>query len=413
MFNQNQISTTLVGFLLLLAVLASGQSPTISGRVIDGQTGEPLVYATVALRNKPVGTITNHQGEFDFHIPDGHRNDQLVVSMLGYVDFSISVSEGLAMSPLVIRLQPGQTLLNEVTITGKLSPGEMLRVALKRIEKNYPMEPVEMAAFYRETRQVNDDYVALLEAAVRIYDKDYRAPKDRTRLRERVALVEVRRTLEYDYELEKYFSQYNLLEDLLLENFVKYRSFSNEEAFYQHLKKKRVPGYNNRPITLLYLQEPGYDLKIYIDEKFAIRKIVFKYGDGQQPLFVFTRRHLQSRAMYVTKELEFQEYQGRLYLKYIAARYHYTWQDMRKNLPVLTTTVEQALLVNELNVDNPRWISNKEKMRHYGLQFQHKAYNREFWSNYNTIKEMPLNRKAVADLEKYLPLEQQFASFRE
>jgi hypothetical protein len=50
-------------------------------------------------------------------------------------------------------------------------------------------------------------------------------------------------------------------------------------------------------------------------------------------------------------------------------------------------------------------------MKRYGLQYQHKDYNKSFWANYNTIKEMPLNEKAILDLEKLFSLEEQFESF--
>jgi len=72
---------------------------------------------------------------------------------------------------------------------------------------------------------------------------------------------------------------------------------------------------------------------------------------------------------------------------------------------------DQALLVTKLNCVNPLWIKNSQKMKRYGLQFQHEAYNKQFWANYNNIKEMPLTKKLQLDLEKYLSLEEQFASF--
>ena len=50
-------------------------------------------------------------------------------------------------------------------------------------------------------------------------------------------------------------------------------------------------------------------------------------------------------------------------------------------------------------------------MKRYGLQFQHKAYNKGFWANYNTIKDLPLSHEAQRDLEKLFSLEEQFESF--
>jgi len=47
-------------------------------------------------------------------------------------------------------------------------------------------------------------------------------------------------------------------------------------------------------------------------------------------------------------------------------------------------------------------------MKPYGLQYQDPPYNKEFWDNYNMIKESPLDRKIIEDLEKQGPLDKQF-----
>ena len=53
-------------------------------------------------------------------------------------------------------------------------------------------------------------------------------------------------------------------------------------------------------------------------------------------------------------------------------------------------------------------ISSTDKMRNYGLQFQDYPYNKEFWDDYNVIKDTPIDKKILADLEQVAPLEKQF-----
>ncbi len=414
--NQNQSVVTLVGLLCLIGVflpaVSAAQTRTVSGKVIDYETGEPLAYATVAILDQPFGTITNLAGEFDFHIPIKYGQGQIVFSSLGYVNFSIPVQEAVLQGQLLVRLRPGEIMLDEVLVTEDLTAAELLKIALARIEVNYAMAPVLMDGFYRDTKKANDEYVGLIEAAVKIYDKDYRRPRDPTKLRERVALVELRRTMDYDYGLEKYFNQYNMLEDLLLENFVKYRTFNTTREFYNLLQRQQVVGYNNQPINLVYLYAKGYSLKIYIDDHYGIRKIIFGWGDGQDPIYSYHKPgNVENRVMRVDKEIEFQELNGKLYLKYIAARYQNHWYNRKTGVLELTTERDQALLINQLEVDDPEWIGNNKKMKRYGLQFQHKAYNKAFWASYNTIKAMPLDNKIQLDLEKLITLEEQFESF--
>ena len=53
----------------LITILAEGQKITITAKVIDAETSEPLGLSSVGLKDKPIGTITNNEGDFDFHIP--------------------------------------------------------------------------------------------------------------------------------------------------------------------------------------------------------------------------------------------------------------------------------------------------------------------------------------------------------
>ena len=76
--------------------------------------------------------------------------------------------------------------------------------------------------------------------------------------------------------------------------------------------------------------------------------------------------------------------------------------------PEQTTELYQELLINHVNDVDPIWVSSANKMKHYGLQYQHDNYNKRFWDNYNVIKETPLDKKIVKDLEEYGALEEQF-----
>src|SRR5690606_22449300 len=95
--------------------------------------------------------------------------------------------------------------------------------------ENYPMKPFLLDGFYRDTKKVGGTYISLLEAAVRIYDDDYREPRNRFRLRERVKLIDVRQSLGYENKFTQYFDQDNLLEDRMLHNNSTYRQSKNAD----------------------------------------------------------------------------------------------------------------------------------------------------------------------------------------
>jgi hypothetical protein len=72
------------------------------------------------------------------------------------------------------------------------------------------------------------------------------------------------------------------------------------------------------------------------------------------------------------------------------------------------TELFQQLLINEIKPNTTERIGATERMRNYGLQYQDQPYNKEFWDNYNVIKDTPLDKKVLEDLEKAGPLNKQF-----
>ncbi len=393
-----------------ISTLAFGQvnTITISGKVTDAETGETLTYATVGLVGIPTGTISNAKGEFDFHIPAEYAVETFQISMIGYKSYRAPVTKIEDVTEF--KLNKSSTVLSEVVVKDSLSAGDIFKIALNRIPLNYPMKPAEMEGFYRDVKKVGDKYVSLLEAAITIYDKDYEAPRDYTKIRERVAIKEIRKSFDYNLAYKKYFEQYNMLEDLLLDNNVKYRSFNDEAMFYQLLQRKTVRGSDDKPLILLYLDYPGYELKVFVDPKtYGILRLEFGWGNGSEPIFSYKKkRKLLNNVMRLDKLVEFETYNGKLYLKYMKTTYKNSWRNIETGKPDQTTELFQELLINNINDKSPNWISSSRKMKHYGLQYQHENYNEQFWANYNVIKETPLDKKIVRDLEEYASLEEQF-----
>src|ERR1700755_1815171 len=78
-------------FLLLLLISSSitfGQF-TITGRVVDSATKDPLLGASVFAQNTTSGTTTNKQGEFSLSLKSGGY--ELIVSFTGYQSKEIRI----------------------------------------------------------------------------------------------------------------------------------------------------------------------------------------------------------------------------------------------------------------------------------------------------------------------------------
>lgn len=395
-------------FLLLLVCsgAAMAQEITLSGKVTDAETKEPLPFASIWIKGETIGTITNAQGDFDFHIPENLSQKTLVISMLGYRSYESTVSAIRTEEPLLVALETSATLLNEVVIRDSLSGGDILQRALKRIEENYPMEPFLMEGFYRDIKKVGGTYISLLEAAVEIYDENYKRPRNQHKLREGVRLLEVRKSLGYENKFTSFFDQDNLLEDLLLHNSVRYRQIEEREEMYAIMKRDRDSYYNGNEIFVISYAG-DYFLKIFIEKSdYSIIHLEFEINGSDR--IPGRKGKLSSRFTGLKKTIDFKRIEGKMYLNYISVTSGIDWYDTKTNEVKFNTELFQQLLINHVIPHTEEEISSVEKMNNYGLQYQHGTYNKKFWSKYNVIKDTPLDQKIVHDLEREGPLDKQF-----
>ena len=100
---------------LLFSAGLSAQSFPVSGRVIDANSKEPLVGASVLVQGVDPGTVTDLEGFFEFKVPVTSK--PIVVSYVGYETLQVSLgADAGAREGLIIALQPG-TDLSQVVVT--------------------------------------------------------------------------------------------------------------------------------------------------------------------------------------------------------------------------------------------------------------------------------------------------------
>jgi hypothetical protein len=386
-------------------LLGFAQDITISAKVVDKETNEPLGYASVGLKSIAIGTISNGQGEFDFHMPAEYRNEVMVISMLGYKNFEAPVWS-LTGVPQVIKLDKSPIMLEEVVVSDTMLAHDILDIALTRIEQNYPMQPFLLDGFYRDVKKVGGTYISLLEAAVKIYDDSYTEPRNKYKLRESVRLIEVRQSLGYESRFTTYFDQDNLLEDLLLHNNIRYRHFQDGEAVFSKMIREKNSFYNEHS-TYVISYKGDYSMRLYIDtEDFSIIHMDFEQGFEDD--YLGRRNDLYSKFAGIKKSIDYRKVQGKMYPSFISVASKINWYDSQTNTLKFETELFQQLLINKVTSNAKERIRSTEKMRNYGLQFQDRPYNKHFWDNYNVIKETPLDQQILQDLEKHAPLKAQF-----
>lgn len=150
--------------------LAAQQHRVISGKVTDALQHQPLPFVTVALKESLLGTLTNENGEFDLHVPDSIRQDQLLITLIGYQPQEFP----LATLPSIVdvKLQPIMMDLREVVIKPQ-PPQYYILQAMRSLRSNYPAAPFETQAYYRENINENNGFLRSAEGVFKTYYPAY------------------------------------------------------------------------------------------------------------------------------------------------------------------------------------------------------------------------------------------------
>ena len=174
--------------LLLVPVCLSGQTDSlrfsVKGVVRDARTGRILPEVGVSVPGTGYATVSNAEGTFI--IKSDSPITQLSFSLIGYENLTqeAPVPAGAIMR---VRLNAKSLTLDpSVVVSG--NPEDLMRMAILKIEDNYPSEPELFDCFYRETVRKRQRFIYVSEAVTKMYKASF---KDRFTM-DRVSLVKSR-----------------------------------------------------------------------------------------------------------------------------------------------------------------------------------------------------------------------------
>jgi len=188
-----RIHTVLVFF---ISSFVFGQEEFIEGKLVDSESDEPVVFATIRLKSKALGVISNMDGSFQIPSEFRTQGDTVRISSMGYASKEILLRSLEPDKVNRISLKPAIEILDEVVVSGKRSPknnrgngfglsaNEIVIAAIKNIQTNYCRLPYSYVGYYRDY-QLNDSlYINLNEALMEVFDRgfgtiDYDATKTR------------------------------------------------------------------------------------------------------------------------------------------------------------------------------------------------------------------------------------------
>lgn len=121
---KTQVSLIITLILFLTQVYSSdikGQK-IIFGKVIDYETGKPLLGANIMVENTNIGTATNENGEFILYV-DREKPVKIIISMIGYQKIEKTIKpHSTSKEEVFFKLKPGIVEMGSIVVTGTNTP---------------------------------------------------------------------------------------------------------------------------------------------------------------------------------------------------------------------------------------------------------------------------------------------------
>jgi hypothetical protein len=386
---------------------------TIKGKVIDGETGSPLVFATVAVKESNVAIVTNIDGEFTLKIGDPQSAKNLEVSFLGYKNKTIQISELRENGyKNVISLETAPIPIKEI-IVKPLDPVQIVEKAIGYIGKNYESVPNLMTAFYRETIRKNRTYVSIGEAVVEIFKAPYSNDLryDGARIYKGRKSSDVQKMDTVLFKL-----QGGTISVLQLDIAKNTESVLTKEAMqYYNYSLTGVIEIDDKPHYVIdFVQKPSVEMplfmgSLYIEmDSYAITEVEFGFNlsDKEAASSIFIRK--KPLGMKVTPEIatyrtKYREQNGKWYFAYSRAEVKFKVDWKKKLFNTFYTTMSEIAVTDRTDQEVIKF-AGKDKIKYTDV-FSEKVSaftDPEFWGDYNVIEPDQSIESAIRRLSRKL-----------
>jgi hypothetical protein len=386
---------------------------TFRGKVVDAETGTPLVFASVAVKETNVATVTNIDGEFIIKIAETQTSRNLEVTYLGYKNKVVPLTDlRIEGYKNVISMTTAPIPIKEI-IVKPVDPEAIVRNAISRIGKNYIDEPNLMTAFYRETIRKNRTYVSIGEAVVEIfkapYNNDLRFDGARIYKGRKGSDVEKMDTLLFKLQ----GGPVSVLQLDLAKNT---ESVLTMDAMkYYDYSLSTVVEINGRPhYVITFKQKPDVDMPLFLGNlyietsTYAITEAEFGFNmeDKAAVSSIFIKKKplgVQVTPEIATYRVKYREQDGKWYFAYSRAEVKFKVNWKKRLFNTYYTTMSEIAITDRTNEEVIK-IAGKDKLRYNDVfSEQVEAFtDREFWGDYNVIEPDQSIESAIRRLSRKL-----------
>jgi hypothetical protein len=386
---------------------------SIKGKVVDKESLNPLVFASITLKETNIATVTNIDGEFIIKVPENEATKSLEISFLGYKNKVMPLSEMKKNGDKnLITMDLAPIPIKEIIIK-PIMPDEIMNRAISSISKNYCEVPNLMTSFYRETIRKNRTYVSIGEAVVEIFKAPYNTDIrfDGARIYKGRKSTDVEKMDTVLFKL-----QGGPVTSLELDITKNTEAILTKEAMkYYDYTLTGVVEIDNKPNYVIdFIQKPGVEMplfmgKFYIETgSFAISSAEFGFNlsNKEEAASLFIRK--KPLGMSVTPEqatymVKYREQGGKWYFAYSRAEVKFKVGWKRRLFHTTYTTMSEIAVTDRTDKEVIKF-AGKDKIK-YSDVFSDKVSafaDPEYWGEYNVIEPDQSIESAIRKLAKKL-----------
>ncbi|OUR92232.1 hypothetical protein A9Q87_07060 [Flavobacteriales bacterium 34_180_T64] len=391
-------------FGLVTSVSIQAQDKDILCQVLDKSTQQPIVFATVSIKDRNNGVIADEDGYFRLPYTYKQQKDVLIISSIGYESKILEVTSLLDGEINIIKLKPKLEALNAITIvTNKRSrkknfipARKIVAKAISNMRLNYPTNSHSYIAYYRDYQLLDKSYVNLNEGILEVFDAGFQTSKifdssNQTALYSYASNIDFPQdsvlSMSYNQKSSKYIKDAtisplggNELSILNVHNPIR-NNANNSFSFVYRFKDDFLYNHKFRIIRKMYLDDiPIYEIKFSaIDEIAGVKNsaegtIYIAYDSFAIHKFEYNAFGLSKKDPLYSVRLEYVSKRNKMYLNYISFNNRFQVKNVHsfKIEDVSFDASENAFYVrfnneinqnSELNPKDFRFIFRKRKLK--------------------------------------------------
>ena len=366
----------------------------IKGQILNKRNKKALAYASIGIRGKSIGTISNIDGEFLLNIKSEHFNDTITFSFIGFKNTEIPIND-ITNDEIKVELREDHISLQEVVIRNT-DPLALLKSAISNIDQNYPEKPSLLTAFYRESVSKNRNYMIYLESILDIYKSSYQTTNrlDMAKVFQSRKIYDSNRLDTISLRLKGGVEGCLRLD--IVKNKIDFLDPENLHLYNFHLDD--ISSYNNHPVYIIHFQPKGnqkYPLMqgdLYIDTRsLAIIRAEFSYpltrvGETRNRFVAQKSSKTKVRPLRIEYIVSYKNINGKYYLNHTKGNLKFKVRHKRKFFAkTFETSFEMA--ITQVDTSNIERFKYKERLRPNTVMSKSRLpYDADFWGTQNYIE---------------------------